>query len=106
MGFYGLLLGVILLFTVALVSNVSQRASMLIGVSNNFNSYYNIQKVEMFRNIIESTSVQSNSTGYGDWLNSLYISANIDGINMSASNRTILINTKSTPKAYALVQVG
>ena len=106
MGFYGMLLGVTLLFAAALISNASQRASMQIGFSDGFNSYCNIQRVEIFRNIVESTQVQSNSISYGSWLNSIYVSAGIDGVNVSVSNDTMLISTKSAPRAYAIVQVG
>ena len=104
MGFYGMLLAVTLLFAVVLISNVSHRASALYNFSNSFDSYYNIQRVEMFRNIIESTHVPTNSIEYGGWLNSLYVSAKVDGINISVSNGTMLINTDSRPSAYAILR--
>ena len=106
MGFYGMLLGLTLLFSALLVANLSQKTSMTASFSNDFNSYSNIQKIEMFKNIIESTQTRSNSMAYPDWLNSLCTSANIDGVNMNVSNGTILISTKSMPKVYAVVQVG
>ena len=104
MGFYGMLLGVTLLFAAVLISNVSHRASALYGFSNSFDSYYNIQRVEMFRNIIDGTRVPANSTEYGNWLNSLYVGAKADGINISVSNGTMLISTDSRPSAYAILR--
>lgn len=104
MGFYGMLLGITLLFAAALMSNISQRASMQADFSNSFLSYCNIQKTEAFKNIVESTQVQRNSTLYGSWLNSIYVSAAIDGMNINVSNSTLLISTKSKPAVYAILQ--
>ena len=104
MGFYGMLLGITLLFAAALMSNISQRASMQADFSNSFLSYCNIQKTEAFKNIVESTQVQRNSTLYGSWLNSIYVSAAIDGMNIDVSNSTLLISTKSKPAVYAILQ--
>ncbi len=104
MGFYGMLMGLTLLFAAALMSNISQRASMQADFSNGFVSYCNIQKTEAFKNMVESTRVQRNSTLYGSWLNSIYVSAKMNGVNVSVSNSTMLITTKSKQAVYAILQ--
>ena len=106
MGFYGMLLGLTVLFSVSILSATSCRTAATGNLSNEMSQYHNIQKIESFENIIESTEVRQNSTLYNDWLNSLYVSAGADGINVSVSNSLITVSTKSMPRVYAVMQVG
>jgi hypothetical protein len=101
-----MLLGLTVLFAVSLLSATSYRMALLGSLSNEIGYYNNVQRLEAFENIIESTQVQQNSTLYNDWINSLYVSARADGINVSVSNSLITISTKSRPRVYAVMRVG
>ena len=101
-----MLVGVTALFTLSLFSASLYRMSMQDNFSREFSSYSNIQKLEMFENAISNTKVPSNSTAYGSWLNSVYSSARIDGINATVSNGVMIISTISKPTASAIVRIS
>ena len=104
MGFYGALLGLTALFAAVMLAGLSYRMSMLGNFSNEFSSYINMEKIETFESLMGSAPAQGNVTVYNSWLNSLYVSARTDGINITASNGVMIISTKSRPAVSAILR--
>ena len=103
MGFYGMLLGLVLVLAAALSNAALHRMYVLSCMSSDFNTYTNVQKIEAFTNIIESTKVPCGSPLHESWLNDIYMSAAIDGIKINTSNNMTVISTRSKPAVYAVL---
>jgi len=103
LGFYGMLLGLTLVLAAVLSSAILYRMSILGGLSTDFNTYSNMQKIEAFASIVENTRVPASSTLHGSWLNQIYASAAIDGININVSGNVTVLSTRSKPAVYAVL---
>ncbi|MCL4374045.1 MAG: hypothetical protein M1360_04375 [Candidatus Marsarchaeota archaeon] len=96
MGFFGMLLAVVCVSTIALFAKEAAMLNGLSAMAYAENAYANMQSINAFHAIIEDT-MPSNATQYGNWINALKACAIENNINIYITSNTIVISNINAP---------
>lgn len=105
MGFFGLLIAITSISSVAyLITLTSQVSNGNIEQAGQLAEYSNLVAIETFYTVIMNTDQNmTTNSSYQNWLDAAITSANVDGIKIEAASKTILISTLQNPKVTGVV---
>ncbi|MGC8669833.1 MAG: hypothetical protein ACP5TL_01615 [Candidatus Micrarchaeia archaeon] len=104
MGFYGMLIAVILLSILALYARELEILQEINEAAYAIDTYANIQSINSFYAIAYFT-MPSNTIQVGNWLNALKACAMQDSINIYIRNNTIVMSGERSPKFIRILSM-